>query len=261
MWNALGLVGWFFAFYLYFGLGITLGYHRLLTHKSLQVPKWLMYAIVSGGYLCLMGSPVTWVGVHRLHHQKSDMPGDPHAPEDGFVHALVGWMTNMKEVQSDEDLQAQCKDLMKDPYLCLLGTGHTAGQALLCLFICIAWRVALCAVFGVGVLAVNLLATFIVFWSPQLVNTVCHLPNAGYRSHETKDKSRNVWWVGLLACGEGWHNNHHAFPTSARHGMQWWEVDITWYATVLLEKVGLAKNVVRPPSPVSSAKKREPVSV
>ena len=89
-----------------------LGYHRLLTHKSLKVPRWLMYFIVSGGYLGLMGSPIVWVGVHRLHHQKSDLDGDPHSPKDGFKHALYGWMFDMRKVQSDEELQKQVPDLM-----------------------------------------------------------------------------------------------------------------------------------------------------
>ena len=101
-------------------------------------------------------------------------------------------------------------------------------------------------VFGWAVLAVNLLATAIVFFAPHMVNTVCHIPRFGYRSHDTVDRSRNVWWVGLWALGEGWHNNHHAIPTSARHGFQWFEIDITWYGIFLLEKLGLATKVVRP---------------
>ena len=245
--SALALVGWFAFFYLYFGYGITLGYHRLLTHKALAVPKWLSYLIVSGGYLCLMGSPIVWVGVHRLHHQKADIVGqDPHAPEEGFLHAMFGWMTRMRNIQSDEELRKQVKDLVSDPVYRLLGDGHTAEQAMLCLGICIAWRVLIGLVFGWQVLAVNLLATAVVFFAPHMVNTICHIPSYGYRSHETVDQSRNVWWVGLWALGEGWHNNHHAIPTSARHGFKWYEIDITWYGIWFLEKVGLASKVVRP---------------
>ena len=91
------------------------------------------------------------------------------------------------------------------------------------------------------------MATGLIFWSTQLVNAVCHLPNVGYRSHETREQSSNVWFVGLLALGEGWHNNHHAVPKSARHGFAWFEVDVTWYAVWLLEKLGLARAVIRPP--------------
>lgn len=256
-WTPGYLLACFFLSYLYHGLGITLGYHRLLTHKSLTVPKWLMYAIVSGGYLCLQGSPIVWVGVHRLHHQKSDMAGDPHSPLEGFWHSLVGWMFHMSDTQTDEELQAQCRDLMKDPLMRRLGDSHAPEQAMLCLKINIAFRVLLFLCFGLSAVVVNILAMAIVFTSTQLVNAACHgkdtfnlfsHPHAGYRNFKTRDVSQNVWWVGILALGEGWHNNHHGIPTSARHGMKWWEVDVTWYAIWLLEKLGLGQKIMRPPA-------------
>lgn len=246
-WTAQSFVGWFLLFYLYHGLGTTLGYHRLLTHKALKVPRWLMYFIVSGGYLGLMGAPIVWVGVHRLHHQKSDQPGDPHSPRDGFMHALVGWMFHMKDTQSQEDLEKQVQDLMQDPVLRRLGYDHEPEQATRCLIACIVFRVLILLVLGPVALVANLLASFMTFWSTQLVNAVCHLKSAGYRSFETREGSRNVWWVGILALGEGWHNNHHAIPKSAQHGIAWYEVDVTWYTVWLLEKLGLAQLVVRPP--------------
>ena len=249
LWTSFWFTFWFLASYLYHGLGITLGYHRLLTHRSLKVPQWLMYLIVSGGYFSLMGSPIVWVGVHRLHHQTSDTEGDPHSPKThGFKHALYEWMYDMRSVQSDAELQAQVPDLMKDPLLRATGCDHGANQAQLCLAMCIAFRVVLLLLFGWVALAANLAATFCTFWSTQLVNSVCHLDGVGYRTFETREASRNVWWVGLLALGEGWHNNHHAIPKSARHGMDWWELDMTWNAIWVLEKLGLAKNVVRPPA-------------
>ncbi len=247
-WSIGYLTAWFFACYIYHGLGITLGYHRLLTHKALKVPRWVMYVIVSGGYLCLMGSPIVWVAVHRLHHQKSDLPGDPHSPRDGFMHALVGWMFSMDKVQSAEELRRFAGDLIRDPVLLALGAEHKAWQAQLCLGINILFRLLLLACFGLGVVVVDILATFIVFWSTQLVNTVCHLQSAGYRLFQTRDNSKNVWWVALLALGEGWHNNHHAVPRSARHGMAWWEFDVTWLAIRLLQAVRLGSAVVLPPS-------------
>jgi fatty-acid desaturase len=237
---------WLPVFYLYHGLGITLGYHRLLTHKALKVPRWLSYFIVSGGYFCLMGSPIVWVGVHRQHHQKSDLPGDPHSPREGFVHALYGWMFDMRRVQSDAELQAQVPELMSDRFYRLLGDTHDPYQAQLCLGVNIVFRLLLWATIGFPAMMASVISTAIVFWSTQLVNAVCHLPGAGYRSHDTYEDSLNVWWVALLALGEGWHNNHHAIPKSARHGMSWWELDITWISIVVLEKLGLAKNVIRP---------------
>lgn len=245
--SVLYLGAWFVFFYLYHGYGITLGYHRLLTHKALVVPRWLMYLIVSGGYLCLMGSPIVWVGVHRLHHQKSDIVGeDPHTPQEGFFHAFLGWMTKMRGIQTDEDLQRQVKDLMADPILRMFGYTHSPGQALLCLVVVVLYNALLFIIFGAGVMLMNVLATLTVFMSPHLVNTICHIPRHGYRNYATKDRSRNVWWVGLMALGEGWHNNHHHMPTSARHGFKWFEIDATWYFVLLLEKLQLAKKVVRP---------------
>jgi fatty-acid desaturase len=240
-------LGWFLFFYWYHGVGITLGYHRLLTHKSLRLPRWLAYFMVSGGYLCLMGAPITWVGVHRLHHQKSDSDGDPHSPRDGFLHSLYEWMFDMKAYQSNEELLLQTKDLIDDPIYRALGIKHEAPVAILCLALNIAFRVFIYFAFGWIALAANLLVLPMVFWSTQLVNAVCHYPHSGYRHWETRDDSLNVWWVGILAVGEGWHNNHHAVPKSARHGMAWWEVDLTWYTIWVFEKLGLATAVIRPP--------------
>lgn len=245
---ALIFLAWLAASWLYHGLGITLGYHRLLTHKSLKVPRWLMYLIVSGGYLCLMGSPIVWVGVHRLHHQKSDQPGDPHSPNDGFWHAMFGWMWKMRDIQTDEELQRNASELMQDPSMRILGTEHKADQALICLGVNVVARIALFLAFGAIPVVANTLAMFSVFLSTQLVNAVCHLKTAGYRLHATREDSRNVWWVALLTLGEGWHNNHHAVPKSARHGMAWWEFDLTWCAILLLERIGLGTCVVRPPA-------------
>lgn len=245
---------WFVVFYVYNGLGITLGYHRLLTHKSLKVPQWLMYLIVSGGYFCLMGAPIVWVGVHRLHHQKSDQPGDPHSPRKGFRYALYEWMYDTRSVQSDEELQKQCPDLMNNRLFRWLGCTHDPGQAQLCLGLNIVLRILIWLVLGTPAVLANVAATFIVFWSTQFVNTFCHMKDYGYRNFETREDSRNVWWVGMLALGEGWHNNHHAIPKSARHGMNWFEVDITWYAVWILEKLGLATNVIRPPKRLADKK-------
>ncbi|MBY0357021.1 MAG: fatty acid desaturase [Candidatus Obscuribacterales bacterium] len=245
----------FFASYVYAGLGITLGYHRLLTHKSLQVPKWLEYLVVAGGYLCLMGSPVIWVAVHRLHHLKSDQPGDPHSPRDGVKHALYGWMFEMEKYQTNEEVKRVCADLIKDPVYRRLGCTHTPDQAILCFGISLAVRAVMLVMFGWVVVLANVLATAIVFWSTQCVNAYCHLQSQGYRSFNTREDSRNVWWVAILTLGEGWHNNHHAMPKSARHGMAPHEIDVTWITVWLFEKLGLAKAVVRPNVTVAAAKR------
>ncbi|MBC7998816.1 MAG: fatty acid desaturase [Leptolyngbya sp.] len=244
--TTLAIIGWAVFWHHWHGLGITLGYHRLLTHKSLVVPKWLEYYICSGAYFALMGSPIVWVGVHRQHHQKSDQPGDPHSPRDGFAHALYKWMTYTDKVQTDEELRRQAADLLDDPLYKHLGSTHTGYHAHLCLALCVVFRIVLFFAFGWACVVGNLIATFTIFWSTQFVNAFCHEPNIGYRTYRTPEDSRNVWWVGLLALGEGWHNNHHAVPKSARHGLQWWEFDFTWMTIVLFERMGLAKRIVRP---------------
>lgn len=253
-----GVVSFFLTYY-YVGVGITLGYHRILTHRSLQVPKWLEYLIVSGGYMCLMGSPIVWVAVHRLHHLKSDQPGDPHTPRDGFTHALYQWMFQMHKYQSDDEVKAVCSDLMKDPVYRMLGSDHQAGQAMLCLSLVVLSRVLILAFFGPTALIGNVLATVTVFWATQFVNTFCHMENHGYRTFKTREDSRNVWWVALLSMGEGWHNNHHAMPKSAQHGMAKHEFDITWLTVRFLETFGLAKNIIRPNPQVALSKRLVPV--
>lgn len=256
--TSLVIVAWAVFWHHWHGLGITLGYHRLLTHKSLVVPKWLEYLIVSNGYFALMGSPIVWVGVHRQHHQRSDQPGDPHSPRDGFWHALYKWMYYAGDLQSDAEVQKQAHDLMNDPVYSRLGIEHGAYHAKLNVALSVVFRLFLLALFGWPCVVGNLIGTFTIFWSTQFVNTFCHLPAVGYRTYKTTEDSRNVWWVGLLALGEGWHNNHHAVPKSARHGLQWWEFDFTWAMIVVLERLGLVKRVVRP-SQVLLDKKRESI--
>ena len=239
---------WLVGSYLYAGIGITLGYHRLLTHRALKVPKWFTYFITLGGYFALMGAPLSWVATNRLHHQKSDQPGDPHSPKDGFAHAFYEWWMSgeMAEKQPPAEIRKQIPDLINDPFLAWFGTEHNAKQAQMCLWINVAVRVGILLAFGWPAALGATLGSGFVFFGPQLVNTICHLTNHGYRNFQITDNSRNVSWVAMWALGEGWHNNHHAIPRSARHGMMWWEFDLTWCAIWLLEKVGIAKDVVRP---------------
>ncbi len=166
--TSLVIIAWAVFWHHWHGVGITLGYHRLLTHKSLSVPKWLEYVICSGGYFALMGSPIVWVGVHRQHHQKSDQPGDPHSPREGFWHSLYKWMYYTGKVQSDEDLQRQAGDLMNDPLYRKLGCDHGAYHAQLNLFFCVIFRVVLFLVFGWQCVVGNLIATFTIFWSTPI---------------------------------------------------------------------------------------------
>lgn len=235
-------------FYIYHGTGITLGYHRLLSHRSFKVPHWLEYFIVSGGYLCFEGSPIYWVTNHRLHHRYSDQKGDPHSPVDGFWHSYIGWMYKPIVKVSFEQSRLVSPDLYRDRVYEMLHLNNSDYHALLCLIVGVLFRIVLLAVFGPVVLAANLLATLVVFNAPLLVNSVGHLKEFGYRNFESGDGSRNVWWVALIALGEGWHNNHHYAPKSARHGLTAWEFDLSYLVLSVLKVLGLATEIRLPTS-------------
>ncbi|CAN5284692.1 fatty acid desaturase [soil metagenome] len=232
--------------YLYHGLGVTVGYHRLLSHRSFKVPLWLEYLIVSGGYLCLEGSPIFWVTAHRLHHRYSDHAGDPHSPRDGFWHAFFGWMLKAKAADTAAISKKLCPDVWRDSIYRWLDVGHTDARALLCIFFFVAFRALIFFTLGPTALFANLIASVVIFCAPCLVNSVCHLPDHGYQNFDARDNSRNVWWVGLLALGEGWHNNHHALPHSARHGLKPDELDVSWMMISVLKALGLASEVRMP---------------
>lgn len=226
------------AFVLYWmaiGFGIGLGYHRLLTHRAYKVPKPLEYFFTICGTLTLEGGPIFWVGTHRIHHQNSDRHGDPHSPRDGAFWAHMGWIIFGEPKHNDTDAMGKyAPDMINDPFYRWLNSYHYVPlviQGLIALALggwaMVWWTVCLRVIAGLH-------ATW-------LVNSATHL--WGSKRFATKDDSRNNWWVALLTFGEGWHNNHHAHPASARHGLAWYELDITWLTIALLKKLGIAKSV------------------
>lgn len=263
-WSSVGpFVVAFVFFFFYHMHGISLGYHRLLSHHSLRIPKWLEYVIVSGAYLAFEGSPIFWVTTHRLHHRYSDHKGDPHSPRDGLFHAFVAWMWDPKAHISDEQSRLLAPDLYRDPLYRILHCGNTAWHSYLCLTAGIVFRAALYFVFGPTVLAANLCATALAFVGPLLVNSICHLRRFGYETYKCADDSRNVLLVALLTMGEGWHNNHHAFPQSVRHGLTKSEFDATWLVVCFLKSLGLADRIHLPKNQCHVAfvdKEKEPVT-
>lgn len=214
------------------GLGITLGFHRLLTHRSFQTPKWLEYFFAFCGTLACEGGVIDWVGMHRLHHLHSDQTADPHDSNRGFWWSHMGWM--LREIPSRDQVSRFTKDLHDDPIYQFLDVYYIPLQLLLAtvLYLLGGWSFVVWGVF------VRLVAVFHCTW---LVNSATH--QFGYRTYESGDRSTNCWWVALLTYGEGWHNNHHAFQHSARHGLQWWEIDLTWMTIQLLQSLGLAQKV------------------
>jgi fatty-acid desaturase len=222
-------------YYMTISWGIGMGYHRLLTHRGYRVPKWLEYWLTLWGTMALEGGPIAWVGTHRVHHQFSDKHGDPHTPRDGAWWAHIGWMLFGEATHSDVDKMSKyAPDLAKDPVHRWLTKWHWVPLATLGVILLAfgGWEMVLWGIFLRVTLGLH---------STWLVNSATHM--FGDRRWETRDMSRNTWWVALLTFGEGWHNNHHAHPASARHGLTWKEVDISWLSIKLLEKVGLATKV------------------
>jgi stearoyl-CoA desaturase (delta-9 desaturase) len=232
-WKALALTAFFY--WMCIGLGIGMGYHRLHTHRSYKVPKLLEYFFAICGALTLEGGPIFWVATHRLHHQHSDTDEDPHTPHHGGFWAHMGWILFGEGHHNDTELMSRyAPDLAADPFYRWLNTWHWVPLTVFG-FIVLAlggWPMVLWLVFFR--VTVGLHATW-------LVNSATHM--WGGRRFETKDDSKNSWWVAVLTFGEGWHNNHHAHPTSARHGLAWYEFDLTWIQISLLERFGIAQRV------------------
>ncbi len=217
------------------GLGISMGYHRLHTHRSYNVPKPIEYLFGIFGTLALEGGPISWVATHRIHHQNSDRPGDPHSPRDGRWWAHAGWIMFGESNHSNTRKMAKyAPDLARFPFYVWLNNYHWIPTVVLALLLFwwggapfVLWGISFRIVFGLN-------ATW-------LVNSATHL--WGRRRFATRDDSRNTWWVALLTFGEGWHNNHHAFPTSARHGLAWYELDVSWIQIRLLQLLGIARSI------------------
>jgi len=217
------------------GWGIGMGYHRLHTHRSYTVPKPVEYFLAVCGALTLQGGPIFWTALHRIHHQHSDKPGDPHTPHDGKWWSHILWTIFGEELNANTEVTGKyAPDLMKDRFYRVLNSWHWVPLVVLGL--------VLLAIGGLPWLLWGVFLRVVVgLHSTWLVNSATHL--WGKRRFETGDDSKNSWWVALVTFGEGWHNNHHAYPTSARHGMVWRELDLTWLQIRLLGKLGLARDI------------------
>lgn len=251
-WIHLALLG---VGYILTGLGITIGYHRLFTHKAFATPRWMMLFWGVLGSMAAEGPLLTWVGVHRKHHQHSDDELDPHSPNfgrsagllgvlRGWLHAHVGWIV-MARPNSGASARYTA-DLRRDPLIRFVDRYWWLWIALgLLLPGLIAWAVTGTVWGGVlGVLWGGLVRILVVHHITWSVNSACHL--WGFQSYRSHDESRNNPVFGVLALGEGWHNNHHAFPTSARHGLAWWQFDLSWLVIRAMQAVGLAHQVRLP---------------
>jgi len=227
------------VFYIWHGFGVTIGYHRLLSHRSFTCGKLVEYFFVLAGYLAFEGSPIWWAAIHRAHHRYVDTPLDPHSPRYGYMHSYFGWLFELDYPQHIVPA-TQCKDLVQDPiYRFLEQGGDLRRMNALCFWINIGFRLVLLVACGWKVALASILAGVLVLQIPLVLNLVCHIPKLGYKNFATNDDSVNVWWVGLLAFGEGWHNNHHAYPGAARNGMKIFEIDMSFFTIRALRLFGL----------------------
>ncbi len=256
-WTDFGLL---VGMYIATAFGITVGFHRLFTHKSFETTPIVKFILAVLGCMAIEGPMLRWVAMHRRHHQHSDDVADPHSPHHhgsgikgafmGLMHAHVGWIFE----KHPDDLDRYVVDLNKDPVLrrtskawWVWGAVGLMLPALLGGLIGMSWMGVL-----LGFLWGGLARVFLVHHVTWSINSVCHL--WGTRPYDSGDESRNNFVFGLLGMGEGWHNNHHAFPTSARHGLRWWQIDISYYVIKAMEAVGLAWKI-RLPDPERMAGK------
>ena len=235
-WSALAVA--VFLYWAACGLGISMGYHRLLTHRGFETSKAFRYTLAVLGTMSYQGGPLSWVGVHRLHHKDSDREEDPHSPRHGFLWAHLLWCVVHDPLGRDVTMAA--KDLRKDPFMVWLERYFWAPQVLLAaiLYLLGGWS---WVVWGIGV------RTIFTYHATWLVNSASH--TWGYKNFPTDDDSKNNPWVALISWGEGWHNNHHAHQRSARHGLRWYELDPTWWQLKLLERIGVVRNVYAAAAP------------
>lgn len=230
--NVAWLVG---LYWLTVGFGISMGYHRLHTHRGFKTYKWFDYFLAICGTLTLEGGPIFWVATHRLHHQFSDQPKDPHTPRVSGFWAHVGWVLFGDSNHADAKRMGRyAPDMAKDPFYNWLTTYHwvplvVLGLALLAIggWPLVNWAIFLRVTMGLH-------ATW-------LINSATHI--WGSRRFATKDDSKNNWWASVATFGESWHNNHHAHPVSARHGLVWYEFDITWITLQLFRAIGLVWDI------------------
>ncbi len=233
----------FLAFYIWHALGICIGYHRYLSHRTFTTSRFMEYFWVLPGYLAFEGSPIWWAVMHRAHHRWVDTELDPHSPRFGLFHAHIGW-TMDKTYRSHINPKTQAKDLINDPiYKFLEQDGDWTKAHTINFSIGFGFRAILWALFGWQVALASLLAGLAVLQIPLMLNVFCHMKSLGYKNYNTEDDSVNVWWVGLLACGEGWHNNHHASPGSAQSGIKPFEFDLAWQVIKLMRALKLIRNV------------------
>ncbi|HYJ00102.1 MAG TPA: acyl-CoA desaturase [Thermoleophilaceae bacterium] len=257
LWSS--LLGWsdlivFAIMYVSTGLGITVGFHRLFTHRSFKTGKAVRAILAAFGSMAIEGPVISWVADHRKHHVYSDQPGDPHSPHvdhghglkgalRGLLHAHVGWLF----IHTERGLKTRyAPDLIADPIVNFISRTFVlwVTVGLVAPFL-LGWAIGgSVATALTGLLWGGAVRMLVLHHATYSINSLCHF--FGRRRFRTGDESRNLWWLSFFTFGEAWHNNHHAFPTSANHGLRFWQIDISAWVIRALEAVGLAWDVQRP---------------
>jgi len=237
-------------------LGVPVCYHRLLTHRSFRVPKWLERSFVTIALCSGQNTPARWVSWHRMHHQHSDETKDPHSPLVNFLWSHVGWLLfDNRATHSAASYYKYARDILDDPYYMYLEKHRAAAGCIYLAHALVFFLTGLAAgwastgrsiaglQFGLSLLVWGVIVRTVYVWHiTWAVNSLSHL--FGYRHYETGEQSRNNWFVALITGGEGWHNNHHHDPACASVQHRWWEIDLNYYFIKLLELLGLATHVV-----------------
>lgn len=226
-------------------LGVTMGFHRMLTHRSFKPNPVVKFILLVLGSMALEGPALEWASTHIKHHALSDREGDPHSPVEGFFHAHIGWL--FKDRMADPNVY--CRNLVNDRMVVFVSRTFF-------LWVVLSLIIPFAIGGWTGLLWGGLVRIFLTHHVTWSVNSICH--TFGKRDFETVDQSRNEWIVGLLAFGEGWHNNHHAFPRSAFHGLRWWQFDLSGYVIWTLERIGLVREVYRVPDAMLAKRSRKP---
>lgn len=252
-------------------LGIQLFYHRHLTHKGFQCPKWLQNILAVLAVCSFQDTPAHWVAVHRKHHEHSDDEPDPHTPVRSFLWAHIGWLfVHSPEMSRYEIYAHYARDVLRDPFFRWFESrrnylGVVAAQVGVFFVIGFIGKLIVGAGaaeavrFGLSLTVWGVFVRTVIYWHKSwAINSVTHM--WGYRNYETGEHSRNNFLMGYLALGEGWHNNHHADPRSARHGHRWWEFDGVYLIIRLLGAVGLAWRITQPNILLHGARSREAAS-
>ena len=249
LWNH--MIGWrelalFLVFYVLTGIGVTFGYHRMLTHRSFDTGPVVKAVVLVLAGMAVQGRAIDWAANHLKHHAFADQEGDPHSPLEGFFHAHIGWFFSAPPA----DRERYCKRHLADPLIVALDRTFLLWVALglLIPYLLAGWQ---------GLLWGGLVRIAVVNHVTWSVNSVCH--TFGDRPFDIKDQSRNNWIVGLLAFGEGWHHNHHAFPAMAYHGMTWRQFDLTGLTIRLMRRSGLVWNVKTPSPELVARRRRAPL--